>query len=78
MGKVKVYYFGFLTELSGKEFEEVELPSADKVRLRDIVCDEVKPLLDRLVILVNDISVNPDYWLKPGDTVKLLPHIGGG
>ncbi|QOJ78511.1 MoaD/ThiS family protein [Infirmifilum lucidum] len=78
MAKVKIYYFGFLSELSGKSYDEVELPERAGVKVKELVNERIKPFLDTIIILVNDVSVTPDKRVKPGDTVKLLPHIGGG
>ncbi len=78
MAKVRIYYFGFLSELSGKSYDEVELPEKTGVKVRDLVNERIKPFLDAIIILVNDVSVTPDHRVEPGDTVKLLPHIGGG
>ncbi|MEZ0346677.1 MAG: MoaD/ThiS family protein [Infirmifilum sp.] len=78
MGKIRIFYYGFLSELAGKDIEEIEISSGSPKKVKDIVDPRVAQIIDRIIILVNNVSVKPDYVVSENDEVKLLPHIGGG
>lgn len=78
MMRARVRYYGFFSEITGKEHEDIAVKSAAGKSVREIVDERLLPFLDDAIILVNGIAVRPDYRVKAGDEVKILPHVGGG
>mgnify|MGYP001772551559 CR=1 FL=1 len=78
MGKIRIFYYGFLIEIAGKTHEEVVYEDKTPRRVEDVLDPRVVQYLDRIIILVNNVSVRPGHVVGDGDEIKVLPHIGGG
>lgn len=78
MQKLRVFYYGFFSEITGKEREEVDIEEGATKSVKEIVDPKLSQYLENAVILVNGVAVRPDYRVKVGDEVRVLPHIGGG
>jgi molybdopterin converting factor subunit 1 len=84
MSKIKIIllYFAFLKDITGVEFDLLELPSGITVKsLMDIILEKYP----RLTNIVNIIQISVNYKvvdrntiLKDRDEVALLPPISGG
>jgi molybdopterin converting factor small subunit len=75
-GQVKVVFFGFLIDFfKGREhIFEVDSP----VKIRDLL-RKISPNFNfEVVVVVNDYPATMDSYARPGDIVKVFPHIGGG
>ncbi len=73
--RVKVKYFGYLTEYFGRELE-VEAPEG--ARVMDVVRLPPDVSFDDVVVLRNGRPAKPLDRLEDGDTISVLPHISGG
>ncbi|MGC9106853.1 MAG: MoaD/ThiS family protein [Infirmifilum sp.] len=78
MGKIKIFYYGFVTELVGKTFEELDVSEEKTYTLKSILNPILLPHLGRIFFLVNDRPAELEHPIRVGDEVKVLPHIGGG
>ena len=75
-GKVRIRYYGYLAgEIDGEV--EVEIPD-EGAAIRDIVKLPSGVDINELVLLVNGKPAKPDTRVKPGDSIAVMPHIGGG
>lgn len=80
--KVKVLAFAWARDAMGADRAEVEVPEGTTVReaLRRLA--ESHPRLagrsDALTVAVNEEFVGPQWVLKAGDEVALIPPISGG
>ena len=73
---IRVKYLGFLPGVTGRAEEEVD---AEEATVREIVDPRVLEATGGdLVVLVNGLPSSLDARVRDGDTVALLPHIGGG
>lgn len=76
---VRVIYYGYLSDLAGVRETLVSLKDGTAMRVRELIAEKVAKLGENsVVILVNDLPSKPDSLVKAGDTVKVLPHVGGG
>lgn len=76
MGKVKVKYLGYISDLAGASEVEVEVQGQAKVI-------DVAPVLRKLrrsdyVLIVDGKGAEPDTPVLPGSVVVVLPETGGG
>lgn len=76
MGKVKVKYLGYISDLAGASEVEVEVQGQAKVI-------DVAPVLRKLrrsdyVLIVDGKGAEPDTPVSPGSVVVVLPETGGG
>ena len=75
-GKVKIRYYGYLAgEFNGEV--EVEIPD-EGATVEEVVKLPSGLDIKDLVLLVNGKPAKPDTRVKPGDTIAVMPHIGGG
>ncbi len=75
-GKVRIRYYGYLAgEIDGEV--EVEIPD-EGAAIRDIVNLPSGVDINELVLLVNGKPAKPDTRVKPGDSIAVMPNIGGG
>ena len=51
---------------------------AAPLAIRDIAADLGIPVQDLGIVLRNDIHASPDDAVEDGDTISLMPQIGGG
>jgi len=73
---IRVKYLGFFSEIAGGPEAEVDLEEA---LVRDVVDRRVLEASGGdLVVLVNGVPASLDSKVRSGDTVAVLPHIGGG
>ncbi len=73
---IRVKYLGFLPDITGRLEDEVD---AREAVVREIVDPRVLEVTGGdLVVLVNGLPSSLDTKVRDGDTVALLPHIGGG
>ncbi|MFP3143845.1 MAG: MoaD/ThiS family protein [Caldisphaera sp.] len=75
-GKIKIKYLGYLTDLSGKQYEEREINGEETI-------ENLLPFLKKLrrddyIIIVNGKGADLKSKVKSGDTIVLLPETGGG
>jgi sulfur carrier protein/molybdopterin synthase sulfur carrier subunit len=76
---VRVVYLGYLSDLAGVREEEVVLPDPRASPVRSVISPRVLSLGEgAILILVNGMPASPNSTVKPGDTIKVLPHVGGG
>ncbi|MEM0335064.1 MAG: MoaD/ThiS family protein [Thermofilum sp.] len=76
---VKVVYYGYLSDLAGTRENVVSVRDGASVRVRELIAEIVIKLGESsLIILVNDTPSTLEALVKAGDTVKVLPHVGGG
>ncbi len=76
---MRVVYLGYLSDLAGVEEEEVVLPGSRASLVRSVISSRVLSLGESaILILVNDMPASLNSPVKPGDTIKVLPHVGGG
>ncbi len=86
MGKLKILYFAWLRERTGRAEEEIALPDGVRsvgdlmawLRARDAAhaAAFVNPRLVRAA--VNHVFAAPDTALAPGDEVAFFPPVTGG
>jgi molybdopterin synthase catalytic subunit/molybdopterin converting factor small subunit len=80
--QVQVLFFGMLKELAGRGSDSLTLP--DDATLRDLIShyEERVPRLRELVasiaMSVNQQYAGPEWKLKQGDEIGLLPPVSGG
>lgn len=76
-GQARIIFFGYLIDLVKER--EVVLEITEPTKVKDVLSRSlsVSQGLD-VVVLINDYPATIDSYVKPGDTVKILPHIGGG
>jgi sulfur carrier protein ThiS len=55
----------------------VDVPLTDGMTLAELT-DILRIPGDTEAVIVNGIYVQPDYLMKPGDHVKIIPFISGG
>lgn len=73
---IKIMYFGYFSDIVGKKKDVVNV---EKAMIRDIVDKRILKLTGGdFVVLVNGIPSRLDSFVKSGDEVKVLPHMGGG
>ncbi|RLE61444.1 MAG: hypothetical protein DRJ35_00450 [Thermoprotei archaeon] len=73
---IKIMYFGYFSDIVGKKKDIV---NAEKARIREIVDKRILKLTGGdFVVLVNGVPSRLDSFVKSGDEVKVLPHMGGG
>jgi sulfur-carrier protein len=76
--KVKVLFFGVLSEVTGtgiKIYEDVK--SAEHLKQR--VADEFPEIVHyKFRISLNDSFINEDAMLKDGDEIAFIPPFAGG
>jgi len=76
---VRIVYMGYLSDLAGVKEEEVALPDSKASLIRSIISARVLSLGENaIIILLNDMPASLNSTAKPGDTIKVLPHVGGG
>ena len=82
MPSINVRLFAGLHDLVGKRDVVLELPDGATVeQLRDRLGEEypiVQPFLTTLVCAVDEEYVPPEYVLREGEDVALIPPISGG
>ncbi|NPB05345.1 MAG: MoaD/ThiS family protein [Aquificae bacterium] len=77
--EVKVLYFAQARELVGKEAETIRFTGKTTEDLRTLLAHKY-PALEK-VLSVSRFAVNGEYYegeLKDGDTVAVIPPVGGG
>ena len=79
---IRVLAFAWAKDALGSEETEVELPAGSTVegmlkRLKDSN-PKLAQRSDALTVAVNEEFVDPDWVLKAGDEVALIPPISGG
>ncbi len=78
----KVLAFAWARDALGKEQVQVEVPEGTTVEGMMRRMEESHPRLagrsDALTVAVNEEFVGPDWVLKAGDEVALIPPISGG
>uniref|UniRef100_A0A7C1PDH7 MoaD/ThiS family protein n=1 Tax=Thermofilum pendens TaxID=2269 RepID=A0A7C1PDH7_THEPE len=76
---VRVIYLGYLSDLAGTKEEEVVLPESRAALVRSVINARVLSLGEgSFIVLVNGAPASLNSAVKPGDTIKVLPHVGGG
>lgn len=82
MPSINVRLFAGLHDLVGKRDVVLDLPEGATVeQLRDRLGEEypiVQPFLTTLVCAVDEEYVPPEYVLREGEDVALIPPISGG
>jgi molybdopterin converting factor subunit 1 len=82
MPSINVRLFAGLHDLVGKRDVVLDLPDGATVeQLRDRLGEEypiVQPFLTTLVCAVDEEYVPPEYVLREGEDVALIPPISGG
>jgi molybdopterin converting factor small subunit len=79
---VSVELFGMHREITG--LDRVELPLGEKTLVRDVLeylrrkYAAISLEEPSILITVNHEVTSLDWPLKAGDTICILPHIGGG
>lgn len=72
-------YYGYLSDLAGSREVIVNIEDRGTARVREVIAENVVRLGESsLVILVNDLPSTLEAIVKSGDTIKVLPHVGGG
>jgi len=77
--KVKLLYYGMISELFGKNEEEIEQSFRNIKELKSMLID-IKPKLKELsfIFAVNNEIVEEFEGIKNGDIIALLPPFAGG
>ena len=75
---VRIVYYGYLSELAGACEVVVAVKEGTGARVRELLAERVSKLEGGLIVLVNDVPATLDTVVRAGDTIKVLPHIGGG
>lgn len=76
---MKVVYFGYLSDVAGTREASVSIENRQGVRVREIIDEKVIKLGEgSFIVLVNGNPATLDTLIKSGDTIKVLPHVGGG
>jgi molybdopterin converting factor subunit 1 len=80
--RVRVLFFGMLTDIVGKSADAIDLP--DGVSVRDVIAHyssktpRLKESLPSLAVAVNQQYAGLETKLKADDEVALLPPVSGG
>ncbi|MGC8573358.1 MAG: molybdopterin converting factor, small subunit [Caldisphaera sp.] len=74
--KIKIKYLGYLTDLSGKQYEEREVNGEETIE--DLLPFLKKLRSDDYIIVVNGRGADLKSKVKGGDIIVLLPQTGGG
>ncbi|WP_157463233.1 MoaD/ThiS family protein [Caldisphaera lagunensis] len=74
--KIKIKYLGYITDLSGKQYEEININGEETI-------ENLLPFLKKLrdddyIIVVNGKGAKLNNKVKGGDTIVILPQTGGG
>ncbi|MGN6347489.1 MAG: molybdopterin converting factor subunit 1 [Candidatus Nitrosocosmicus sp.] len=79
---ISLLYFAFIKDITGVEFDSLELPSGISVKsLIEIILEKyphLSKIINMIQVSVNYKVVDRDTLLKEGDEVALLPPISGG
>jgi|UniRef100_A0A7C3WQB7 Molybdopterin converting factor, small subunit len=76
---VRIVYLGYLSDIAGTREEEVVLPDSKTSTVKRVLNAKVLSLGENaLLVLVNSLPASLNSTVKPGDTIKVLPHVGGG
>ena len=78
MGKIRILYFGALSEITGKQEELAEFNGSLKNLIASVIKDNPGLVEKRFSIAVNQEIYNEDKLLSEGDEVALLPPFSGG
>ncbi len=75
---LRVKYLGHYSMVRGMRVEEISLDAPTTIRklLEERLGDALD--WDQTIVLVNGRPVSPDYKVKDGDVVSVMPFIGGG
>ena len=75
---LRIKYLGHYEMLRGRRVEEVEVDRP--VTLRELLEERLGDALDweQTIVLVNGRPAKPDEVVGDGDTVSVMPFIGGG
>ncbi|ABL77505.1 MoaD/ThiS family protein [Thermofilum pendens] len=74
---VRIIFYGFLIDVA--KARELTVGVEKPTRLEEILGEGFLAKSGKdLVVLVNDLPATLDTYVRPGDVVKILPHIGGG
>ena len=80
--KVRVLFFGELSDAITKDAQELEAPEGATVGdLMGLVRDRwahEKSLFDRCMVAVNQEFASPDQPVEEADEVAILPPVSGG
>ena len=75
---LRAKYLGHYAMIRGMRVEEISLSAPTTIRslLEERLGDALD--WDQTIVLVKGRPVNPDYEVRDGDTVSVMPFMGGG
>ena len=80
--KVKILYFASLKDKVKKSYEYLDIKEGSSIReLKELLIEkypEIKDILDKSMVAVNESYVEKDTILNNNDTVAFIPPVGGG
>ncbi|RUM61475.1 MAG: molybdopterin converting factor subunit 1 [Persephonella sp.] len=80
--KVKILYFASLKDKVKKSYEYIDIKEGNSIKdLKKLLINkypEIKDILDKSMIAVNESYVQEDIILNDYDTVAFIPPVGGG
>ena len=80
--KVKILYFASLKDKVKKSYEYLDIKEGNSIReLKELLIEkypEIKDILDKSMVAVNESYVEKDTILNNNDTVAFIPPVGGG
>ena len=80
--KIKVLYFASLKDKLRKNSEELNIKENSSIKdLKELIIKkypEVKELLEKCMVALNENYVNDEVILKDNDTIAFIPPVGGG
>jgi len=80
--KVKILYFASLKDKVKKSYECLDIKEGSSIReLKELLIEkypEIKDILDKSMVAVNESYVEKDTILNNNDTVAFIPPVGGG
>ncbi|MDP8003780.1 MAG: MoaD/ThiS family protein [Caldisphaera sp.] len=74
--RIKIKYLGYLTDLAGKQYDELEINGNKKVE--DLIPFLKKLRSDDYILIINGKGAKADTEVKDGDNIVVLPQTGGG
>ncbi len=80
--KVKILYFASLKDKVKKSYEYLDIKEGSSIReLKELLIEkypEIKDILNKSMVAVNESYVEKDTILNNNDTVAFIPPVGGG
>ena len=78
--KIKILFFASCREKAGKSQAELDVKPGETLAglLEEVKRDFPGIPMDQIMVAVNQAFARPDYVLRAGDEVALIPPVSGG